>query len=672
MSKKKRLKKKRSDNSDAKKNDSPQRHPARHLAAREVLILGILVAVVFLIYSNTFQSPFIFDDLQNIKENPFLRMTTLSWENIKNAAFESPSSNRPVANISFALNYYFHRDYLPGYHVVNLLIHVAAGIFLYFLISTMLSTPALRAKYEPYRWIPFFTAVIWLVHPIQTQSVTYIVQRMNSLSAMFYILSLLLYARARLVEGQRKKWLLFGGCVLAGLLAAGSKEIAATLPFFIFLYEWYFHRDLSFSWLKRNILPVVGVLVVVAMITALFLGVDPLERILNSYGNRDFTLMQRVFTEFRVVFFYLSLLVFPHPSRLNLDHDFLISKSLTDPITTVLALAMLAGLTAVAVYSAKRQRLLSFCILWFLGNLVIESSVIGLEIIFEHRNYLPSVLVILLAVTLIFRHVRLKGMAAGILCAVVLMLCIWTYERNQVWRSDITLWSDCVKKSPQKARPLTNLGVILSDNGNYEAAIAHYTRALQIKPDFAEAHNNMGSALVEQGKLKKAMSHFNRALQTRPNYAEAHNNLGAAFYKQGRLKKAIHHYSEALGIRPFYAEAHNNLGAALDEQGMLKEAIDHYSTALRIKPDYPDAHNNLGVALAIQGKHETATRHFLEALRFKPDFAEAHCNLGNAMANQGKLREAVAYYNEALRINPGDSGIRRNLERLQQRMGRSD
>ena len=224
MSKKKRLKQKKSNHADAKKKDSPQRHPARRGAGREVLLLGILVAVVFLIYANTFQAPFIFDDIQNIKDNPFLRWTTLSWENIKRAGFESPCSNRPVANISFALNYYVHRDDLPGYHVVNLLIHVTAGIFLYLLTATMLSTPALRARYEPYRWIPYFTAFIWLVHPIQTQSVTYIVQRMNSLSAMFYILALLLYAKARLMAGRRKKWLLFGGCVLAGILAVGSKE----------------------------------------------------------------------------------------------------------------------------------------------------------------------------------------------------------------------------------------------------------------------------------------------------------------------------------------------------------------------------------------------------------------------------------------------------------------
>jgi tetratricopeptide (TPR) repeat protein len=668
MSKKKRLKQKRSNHADARKNDSPQRHPT----ARQALPVGVLVVVVFLIYSNTFQTPFIFDDLQNIRDNPFIRMTSLSWENINNAAFKSPSSNRPVANISFALNYYFHRDDLPGYHVVNILIHVAAGIFLYLLVQAMLGTPELRDKYSSYRWIPLFTAMIWLVHPIQIQSVTYIVQRMNSLSAMFYILSMLFYARARLIEGKRKKWLLFGGCMLAGILAVGSKEIAATLPLFIILYEWYFHRDLSVSWLKRNILPVVGVLVVFAVIAALFLGVHPLDRISSSYANRDFTLMQRVFTEFRVVFFYLSLLVFPHPSRLNLDHVFLVSKSLMVPITTVLSVAMLAGLAAVAVFTAKRHRLLSFCMLWFLGNLVIESSVIGLEIIFEHRNYLPSIMMILLAVTLICRHVPFKGAAVGALCAVGIVLCIWTFERNKVWRSEITLWSDCVNKSPQKARPHTNLGVVLSDIGNHQAAIAHYTRALRIKPDFAEAHNNMGSALVEQGKLKKAMVHYTRALQTRPNYAEAHNNLGAAFYKQGRLKKAIQHYSEALRIRPLYAEAHNNLGAALDEQGRLKEAIDHYSTALRIRPDYPDAHNNLGVALAIQGKHETAARHFLEALRLKPNFAEAHCNLGNAMVNQGKLQQAVASYTEALRINPKDSGIRRNLKRLRQRMGKSD
>jgi tetratricopeptide (TPR) repeat protein len=640
------------------------------LYAREVLFLVILVACVVLIYSNTLQHPFIFDDLSNIKHNSQIRLTQLTWESLQKAGFESPSPHRPVANISFALNYYAHQYDIAGYHWTNILIHAAAGIFLYLLIRAMLSTPALRDKYAAYKWIPLFTAMIWLVHPIQTQSVTYLVQRMNSLSAMFYILSLLLYAKARLAEGKRIKRLLFSGCVLAGVLAVGSKEIAGTLPFFIFLYEWYFHRDLSVSWLKRNILPMVGVLVIFAVITSLFLGVHPLERILDSYAKRDFTLIQRVLTEFRVVVYYVGLLVFPHPSRLNLDHDILISKSLLDPVTTLLALATLAGLVAAAVYLAKRQRLLSFCIFWFLGNLVIESSVIGLEIAFEHRNYLPSMLVFLFAVVLIFRHIRIRWVAAGIVCAAGVVLCIWTYERNQVWRNELMLWGDCVQKSPQKPRPHNNFAVALVRQGKLDEAIAHYSEALGIKPDYAEAHFNLGVSLSRQGKFKEAVYHLSEMLRLNPGHAGAHNNLGTILHEQGELNAAITHYNEALRISPEYPRAHYNLGVALNSAGKTNEAINHYNEALRANPLHAKAYYNLGLVLSKIGKPDEAVSHFFEALRIEPDYAAAHFSLGSVLQDQGKFKEAIGHYARVLELKPDHAEAHNNLGAIFYRQGR--
>jgi tetratricopeptide (TPR) repeat protein len=670
MSKKRRIRRKKTNHADTDKKNLFQRLPGLCRYAREGLFLGILVAGVVLIYSNTLQHPFIFDDLSNIKYNTHIRMTDLTWESLQKAGFESLSSNRPVANISFALNYYVHQYDVAGYHWTNILIHATAGIFLYLLVRAILSTPAIRDKYAAYKWIPLFTATIWLVHPIQTQSVTYLVQRMNSLSAMFYILSLLLYAKARLAGGKKSKWLLFSGCALAGILAVGSKEIAATLPFFIFLYEWYFHRDLSLGWLRRNILPIVALLAVFAVITSLFLGVHPLERILNSYAKRDFTLIQRVLTEFRVVVYYAGLLVFPHPSRLNLDHDFLISKSLLDPVTTLLALATLAGLVTSAVYLAKRQRLLSFCILWFLGNLVIESSVIGLEIAFEHRNYLPSMLVSLVAVVLIFQHIRIRWAAAGIVCAAGIVLSLWTYERNQVWRDEITLWSDCVQKSPQKPRPHNNLAVALIQQGKLDEAIAHYSEALRIKPDYAEAHFNLGVGLSRQGKFEEAVYHLSEMLRLKPEHAGAHNNLGTILHEQGKLNAAISHYNEALRVNPEYPRAHYNLGVALNSAGKTNEAINHYNEALRANPLHAKAHYNLGLALSRTGKPDEAVSHFFEALRIKPDDAAAHFSLGSVLQNQGKVDEAIGQYARVLKLKPDHAEAHNNLGALFYRQGR--
>ena len=606
---------------------------------REFFILLLTAALVLFIYSNILEGPFTFDDDYNIENNPNIRLTELSLGGITRAGFESSVSNRPVANISFALNYYFHQYNVMGYHLVNILIHITTGILIYLFTSTTLNAPTLRSLYETDRSIPFFTALLWLVHPIQTQSVSYIVQRMNSMAAMFYILSLLLYAKGRLAGGKKKRWALFAGCLCTAILALGSKETAATLPFFIFLYEWYFFQDLSLTWFKRHFLGFATILILLALLAFMYLGAHPLESILYSYQGRDFTVMQRVLTEFRVVIFYISLLIFPHPSRLNLDHDFPISHSLFEPTTTLLSIVAIAVLIGLAIYVAKKQRLISFCILWFLGNLVIESSVIGLEIIFEHRTYLPSMLVILMAVTLVYRYIKPKWLRVAALGALVMICSNWTYERNSVWSNEVALWKDCAEKSPNKARPHNNLGLALAQKGKLKEAVEHYSKALNIKPGYVEVLNNLGLALSEQGRLEEAISYYSKALEINPDFVGPHYNLGLALAKQGKLERAISHFSRAVKIKPDFAEAHNNLGVALDEQGKLEEAISHYSDALEIKPDNIDVLNNLGTALARQGKLEEAISHFSRAVKINPNSNISRHNLNYALWQAGKQKK---------------------------------
>jgi hypothetical protein len=338
------------------KINSRREHQGFTVHIRQVLLISFSILLVFLIYSSSLKGPFVLDDRPNIQKNPHLRLTHLTPDQLGRAGFDSPMKRRPLAYISFGLNYYIHEYDVFGYHLVNILIHVSTGIFLYLFLKTTLSLPSVRSRYESYGWLPFIAALIWLIHPIQTQSVTYIVQRMNSMAAMFYVLAFLLYSRARLAEDKKKKWALFAGCAVSGLLSLGSKEIAATLPFFIVLYEWYFLQDMSWSWFRGRFFLVAGILGLGAVVAVFYLGASPLQRILNSYAIRDFTLTERVLTQFRVVIFYISLLVFPHPSRLNLDHDFALSRSLVDPVTTVFSMVAIVGLFVLAVYLARRLR----------------------------------------------------------------------------------------------------------------------------------------------------------------------------------------------------------------------------------------------------------------------------------------------------------------------------
>ena len=204
------------------------------------LLLVLLAVPVIFIYADTLTGPFIFDDRVHIEENPHIRITRLTFKGLASAAFDSRLNRRPVAYVSFALNYYLHGYNVVGFHVINIIIHVISGILLYFFIQATFRTPAMQPRNSNARWISFFAAAIWLVHPLQTQSISYIVQRMNSLAAMFYIISFLFYVHFRMNPQMRSKVWLLAGCILAGIMALSSKENAATLPFFIILYEWFF------------------------------------------------------------------------------------------------------------------------------------------------------------------------------------------------------------------------------------------------------------------------------------------------------------------------------------------------------------------------------------------------------------------------------------------------
>ncbi len=611
---------------------------------RDGLIFVFFAVAVFLIYSNTLQGPFLFDDIPNIVDSPYTHLQALSLRGLEDAGFKSALHNRPVANISFALNYYVHQYDTTGYHVVNILIHIITGILLYVFIRNTLGIWRERVSgalvAEPFHasHIAFFAVLIWLVHPIQTQAVSYIVQRMTSLASMFYLASFVLYVKGRLAGVTREKYLLYAGCVVSWFLALGSKEIAVTLPFFILLYEWYFFQDLSRVWLKRGLVFLLAALVVFVLLGLFYTRGTPLVQFLEGGEHTGvyFTTFQRVLTEFRVAVLYISLLVFPYPGRLNLDYDFPISHSLVDPVTTIFSFGVIAALVVLAVYLARGHRVLSFCIVWFLGNLVIESSVLGLELVHEHRNYLPSMLVFLLAVLLVYRHVyaRQQLVAMGMLVVLVGVFSLWTYQRNYVWADDLVLWEDCVKKSPQKMRPHYNLGVALRKQGDVADALAEFQKAVDIDPKYVPAYNNLGATFLDLGNIDEAIKQLSKAIQIDPGFGEAYSNLGLSLARQGKEDEAMKYFLKAIQLSPNNAKANSLLALALVKKGNIDEAIEYYQRALVIDPGLVEAHYGLGVALAREGEIEGAIREFQETLRIDPGNVRAMKNLGMLLNRQ--------------------------------------
>ncbi|HIJ78109.1 MAG: tetratricopeptide repeat protein [Desulfobulbaceae bacterium] len=582
---------------------------------QHLLSLALLIVTGFLLYANTLDAPFYLDDDRHIRQNPHIRLTEITWQGLKEAAFKSPSKNRPVANISLALNYYIDGYHPRGYHLFNISIHVLTAVFLYLLLCTTLSGPILRHK-SHYLFIGLSSALFWLVHPLNTQSVTYIIQRMNSLAALFFVLSLYLYARARSGEGKNQILLLIGSG-LAGLLAMGSKENAASLPFFIALYEWYFVQDLKRTWLYKAI-PIA--IFLAALLFFFYLGAPSPERLTSSFAHRDFNLQQRLLTELRVVLFYLTLFVFPTPGRLSLEHDFVISHSLLSPPTTLCAAIILSAMIVAAVLTAKKHRLISFALLWYLGNLLIESSFVNLEIIFEHRTYVPIMFICPALLALLLKRRPTIPLGAKVtMSGLIIILSIFTYARNEDWRSPMKFWQSCVNVAPNNARSHNNYGVVLRDNKLFAQSIEEIQKALILKPDFVNAHVNLGNTYLEKGDFQQAILHFEKALAMKPDYYDVYSNLGNTYVKMGRFDQAEKYFKKNLAANPKNLEAMVNLAAILARNNKTYEAIALFEKARDLSPKNPDIRFNLAMAYSASGMTGKAINEFQNVLRLNPN-----------------------------------------------------
>jgi hypothetical protein len=384
---------KKNQKSNEAKKDPPKMGSRRHLFFRHLIAIGLIAGVALLAYSNTFHVPFHFDDRPNIINNPNVQIKVITWDRLERLVKNTYKETiRVFSYFTLALNYYFGGVDVFGYHLVNFLIHIASGIFLYWFLMLTFNLPSLREKYGAISYkVALFSSLIFISHPIQTQSVTYIVQRMASMAAMFYLLSMSLYVKGRLSTGW-PRILCFGGMVLSYLLGVFSKENVAILPVFIALYEFYFFQKLDLSEKSRKtLLSLIGALLILGALGLLIWGGRYINVIKEGYEYRTFTMSERVLTQFRIVLYYVTLLIYPHPSRLNLDYDFPVSKTILDPPTTLVSILLVAGLIGYSIWTAKKRPVISFCILWYFGNLVIESSIFPLEMVYEHRLYLPAV-----------------------------------------------------------------------------------------------------------------------------------------------------------------------------------------------------------------------------------------------------------------------------------------
>jgi tetratricopeptide (TPR) repeat protein len=681
---------------------------------RIVCLLLLLIGLTLIGYFHTFNAPFHFDDSINISDNPYIRVVHLSAEKLYNAAFKSIAPNRPVANITLALNYYAGQYNTFGYHLVNILIHLINGILIFFFIRVTLrinkgfsylkdfehSDLTNTANYD----IPsFLVALIWMVHPLQIESVTYIVQRMNSLAAMFYLLSLLLYIKGRLnqmaaaglsdknLTPSKHTWLYFAASMIAWILGLGTKEITVTLPLVAFLYEWYFFQQTDTAWFKKSLKYIVAILVVIIAIGWLYIvrhpmyiGKNPISWLMAAYEIRNFTLPERLWTELRIVILYIGLLLYPNPNKLQFDYDFPISHGLFNPMTTFYSLLLIIALIFIAIALVRKNRLISFFILWFFITLSVESTFIPLELVFLHRTYLPSIGFIFIFVSLILYLVAAIPDKASktanlqnvilwfIFTPIVALLIFATYQRNEVWRDETSFWKHELALSPNKTRPHLGMGHCYEDSGQFDKALSEYETGLKLNPLYPETYINAGNIYSRKKMYDKAILYYTTAIRLVPNYGGAFNDLGNAYAGMRKMKDAATAFQKAIKFDPSLDEPHINLGNVYAETGNIDNAIHEYRIAEELNPNDGLVHKMLGRFYTEKNMIAEAGRHLEKAVQLVPNDADARVNYGLNLATRNRIREALEQYNAALRIKPNSISAHYNLGILYQRTGQID
>jgi tetratricopeptide (TPR) repeat protein len=633
--------------------------------------LGLVVAV-FAAYANTLHAPFVYDDALAIPDNPSIRqLSHLGDILLPQSAGGLTVSGRPVLNLSFALNYALGGNAVTGYHVVNILIHAGAALLLFGLLRRTLArwpapTPAALRPTEatsgksavatPPVLLAGAIAALWALHPLQTQAVTYTVQRAESLMGFFYLLTLYAFARATSeapapgaagvsldTHRTRHRW--FAVSVAACLLGMGTKEVMASAPLLVFLYDRTFVAG-SFraAWQQRRgyYLALAGTWILLAAL------------VLSTGGNRGGTaglgvgvpLWAYPLTQFKALAHYLWLSVWPHP--LVFEYGTFWVERAGDLVPYALVVLPLLGGT---LWALRKKPVLGFAGAWFFVILAPTSLTPGtIQMIVEHRMYLP--LAAVLATLLLGLHRWLGARAAVLGLGLAAVLAVATGLRNRDYRSHLALWSETVAQRPLNPRAHEGLAEAYTELGQLEQAIAHHAESARLLPDEAHYQYNLARALAEAGRFAEAVLHYRHSLRLEPKEARTHNNLAIALGRLGQGEEALTHYVEAERLDPRDAQAPYNHGIALLRLGRTAEAIPRYEAALRLRPDYADAHFNLASALASLGRLPEALPHYEAALRERPDDPEFRLTYAGALLVSGRPQDALAQVRTVLAARP--------------------
>jgi len=642
--------------------------------------IAILILAISAAYANSFHGPFIFDDVPSIVNNRSIRHLG-SWQVLAAPPDAVTTTGRPLANLSLAINYAIGGLAVEGYHVANLVFHILAALVLFGLVRRTLLLPALSARFAAASTrLALATALLWALHPLQTESVTYVVQRTESIVGLLFLL--LLYCLVRATSTNRVSlWHVLA--VVTCALGMASKEVMVSAPLMALAYHRIF---VATSWEESRRLWRLWLALAATWVLLAIVYLMSQDRGGSAGFGLGMTSWQYLRTQFGCIVDYLRLVFWPSP--LVLDYGYPLARSAIEIVPYAIVVFVLAALTAVAL---ARQPKWGFLGLSFFAILAPSSSVIPLvgQTKAEHRMYLPLAAVVTLVVLagyLGLARLRARRVAAALVSIVTVALALGTFQRNKDYQSEITLWNIAIANCPSNDRAYhsrgsayalkgqyaealpdfdkaialnprfvkahSGRGIALAGLGRFEEAIREHSRAIRLKPDSADAYNSRGSAFGNLGQMDAAIEDFDKAISLDPKFEEPYYNRGTAYESKGELDAAIKDFDKAIALWPEYALAYVSRGMVYDKQGRYELAIEDYDKAIRLRPDYAEAYNNRGSAYLAQGKMEVALKDFDEAIALEPSGAQGYSNRGNVYMGRGQIELAIKDYDKAIDLKP--------------------
>ena len=672
----------------------------RSLHSRPWLPAVALATAGLAAYWPSFHGVFVFDDASSIVDNATLRHLWPPWGPLSPPSGGLTVSGRPLVNLSLALNYAAGGLDPLGYHAVNLLIHLLCALALFGVIRRTLAAGALPGPSS--RWpagagaptaIAWAAALLWELHPLQTESVAYVVQRAEALMGLLYLLTLYCFIRAAteqrsfpVAERGRRSRLPAGGSGadenaarrrfrywcglswLACLCGMATKEVMVSAPVIVLLYDRTFIAG-SFreAWSRRRSihLGLASTWILLAVLVAAGRGRGGTA----GFGQGGLTWAYWA-SQGPAIVHYLRLVPCPYP--LILDYGLRWLQPSWSQLPAVLGVVAFA---AAALWAVARRPAAGLLGLWFFAILAPTSLVPGgRQTAAEHRMYLALAPVMALLVSEAW--IRTAGPARRWrffipVAAVAAVFGILTGLRCGDYRNEVGLWADLVSKRPDDAEALHGLGAAYYRAGRLQEAEAALTKASVLGTD-PQTLYTLGRLCADLGRGDEAASHYTAALRLRPAYADAEAAFGNLLKTEGRPGEAATHYRRAIGIEPGNAGFHNDLGVALRLLGQPDEALRECQEAISLDPELAEAHHNMGVALSAAGRNADAVGELALAVRLRPSDAETQYDLGVALATADRLPEAIGHYRMAERLGPNDAATRNNLGAALARSGRMD